>query len=255
MVSLALTLVGCTSDGDATPSSTTPPVAAPSTPVISLPGTGASPTPSASRTDVGPGSPATPRLTLPAAPQDTRSGSGLDVPFTVEGVVIVSKDHRVSARYVPDWAGRPNGLHPDATAAFKAMAKDAHADGRTLSIRSGYRDYATQKASFARAMQTYDEATARRYFAEPGASEHQTGLSLDAWDGVHRGSAFTATPEATWLAAHAWEYGFIVRYPEGKTDVTGYAYESWHLRFVGTDIAAEFGPNSSLTLEEYLGLA
>ena len=158
----------------------------------------------------------------------------------------------------------PGGPHPvvqadlaDASAvlALEEMAADARGEGLTLSIRSGYRSYAAQKASFERALQTYDDATARRYYAEPGASEHQTGLSLDAWDGVNRGAAFTRTAEAAWLAQHAYEYGFIIRYPEGKTSITGYAYESWHLRWVGKEISDEFGPNSSLTLEEYLGLA
>lgn len=198
---------------------------------------------------------ATPTLTVPSTTEDTRSGSARDKPFTVDGVVVVSKDHRITAAYVPPWANKPQGLLPEAYAGFQSMAQAAKSDGMTLTIRSGYRSYATQKASFEKALRTYDEATARRYFAEPGASEHQTGLSLDAWDGVNRGTAFTATAEARWLAAHAYEYGFIIRYPEGKTDITGYAYESWHLRWVGKDIAAEFGPNSSLTLEEYLGLA
>ena len=104
-------------------------------------------------------------------------------------------------------------------------------------------------------MKTYPEETARRYYAEPGASEHQTGLSLDAWDGRNRGTAFARTPQAAWLTKHAVDHGFIVRYPDGKTDITGYAWESWHLRWVGAEVAAAFGPDSSLTLEEYLGLA
>lgn len=198
---------------------------------------------------------ATPTLTVRASTDDTRTGTELDEPFTVEGIVVVSKDHRISASYVPPSANQRLGLLPDAYSAFQTMAQAAKKDGMTLTIRSGYRSYSTQKASFEKALRTYDEATARRYFAEPGASEHQTGLALDAWDGVNRGTAFTATAEAAWLAGHAYEYGFIVRYPEGKTDITGYAYESWHLRWVGKDIAADFGPNSSLTLEEYLGLA
>ncbi|WP_300081623.1 D-alanyl-D-alanine carboxypeptidase family protein [Propioniciclava sp.] len=208
-------------------------------------------TPSASTPDPK----ATPAWPTPAASADTRTGAQLDQPFTVDGVVVVSKEHPVSARYASPWAGQPEGINPDSYAAFGRMASDARAAGLTLTIRSGYRDYATQAASFNRALQTYDEATARRYFAEPGKSEHQTGLAFDVWDGVNRGAAFARTDEADWVAANAYRYGFIVRYPDGKTDITGYAWESWHLRWVGTDIAADFGPNSSLTLEEYLGLA
>lgn len=169
--------------------------------------------------------------------------------------MVVSKTHRVSDRYVSPWAGSPHGVNPDAVAAFTRMSAAAKGDGRTLRIRSGYRTHAEQRASFQRAMGQYDEATARRYFAEPGASEHQTGLALDAWDGRNRGSAFARTPEAAWLAEHAHEYGFIIRYPQGRTYVTGYAWESWHLRWVGTEVSRSFGANSTLTLEEYLGLA
>ena len=111
------------------------------------------------------------------------------------------------------------------------------------------------RESIDKAMKTYPEETARRYYAEPGASEHQTGLSLDAWDGRNRGTAFARTPQAAWLARHAVDHGFIVRYPLGKTAITGYAWESWHLRWVGTEVSAAFTSDPSLTLEEFLGLA
>lgn len=197
----------------------------------------------------------TPPPSGPAPPPDARSGAELSTPYTVNGIAVVSKDHRVSAAFVPSWSTLPQGLHPDASTGFTRLAAAAEADGLTLSIRSGYRSFAVQKDSFDRAMKTYPETTARRYFAEPGASEHQTGLALDAWDGRHRGSAFARTPQAAWLAAHAFEHGFIVRYPDGKAAITGYAWESWHLRWVGIEVAAAFGPDGSLTLEEYLGLA
>lgn len=200
------------------------------------------------------GSPST-ATAKPAPPPDTRTGTALDEPYTVDGVVVVSKEHRLSGSHVPTWASNPHGLHADAYAAFQKLAAAAKADGAPVSIRSGYRSYAAQRTSFANAKKQYDDATARRYFAEAGASEHQTGLALDAWDGRNRGTAFARTQQASWLAAHAHEYGFVVRYPQGKTDITGYAWESWHLRWVGPEIAAAFGPNSSLTLEEYLGLA
>ena len=183
------------------------------------------------------------------------TGPITDTPFEVDGIPVVSKDHRLSASYVPPWAGKPNGLHPDATAGFAKLQAAARADGLRFSIRSGYRSFAAQKASFANARQQYDEKTARLYFAEAGASEHQLGLALDAWDGKNRGTSFARTPHATWLAQHAHEFGFIVRYPQDKTHITGYAWESWHLRWVGTEVSQHFAPGSNLTLEEYLGLA
>lgn len=193
------------------------------------------------------------RSTVKAAP-DTRTGAQLDKPYVVDGIVVVSKDHRLSEKYVPDSTGQPNGLRPEVTAAFKELAAAAKKDGLTMTIRSGYRSFATQRDSFQQALRTNDEATARLYYAEAGASEHQTGLALDAWDGRNRGKAFTATPHAKWLAEHAHEFGFIIRYPEGKTPITGYAAESWHLRWVGKEVSQHFTPGSNLTLEEYLGL-
>lgn len=164
---------------------------------------------------------ATPTASATPTPSPLPATTLTDTPVEVDGIAVVSKDHRLTAAYVPPWADEPHGLHPDAAAAFATLQAAAKADGLTLTIRSGYRSYAAQQASFDQAMKRYSEETARRYYAEAGASEHQTGLSLDAWDGHNRGSAFAATDEAAWLAEHAHEYGFIIRYPPGQTDITG----------------------------------
>lgn len=189
----------------------------------------------------------------PGSPPVTETTA--DGRYLVNGILIVNKSHPLPSSYVPAWASKPHGLHPEAYTAINKLIAGAKADGLKLTVRSGYRSYAEQAGSFSRAMRQYDEQTARKYFAEAGKSEHQTGLSLDVWDGVNRGTAFARLPQAKWLAKNAHKYGFIVRYPYGKEDVTGYAWESWHLRYVGTEIAARFGPYSSLTLEEYLGIA
>lgn len=92
-----------------------------------------------------------------------------------------------------------------------------------------------------------------RYSAVPGHSEHQTGLAIDVSgsDGKCAASdCFAGTPEADWIAQHAPEYGFIIRYPEGKEAITGYKYEPWHIRYVGVDIAKDIAAQN-LTLEEY----
>lgn len=262
VVALAGSIVALVVTACSAPATPAPPPAAP-TPGVGRAAEGPRPEVTASPT---PSPTATPTRTPSAAPTpSTKStdspkagkatGPITDTPFTVDGIPIVSKDHRLSAKYVPPWAGKPNGLHPDVSAAFQQLQAAAKKDGLTLTIRSGYRSHATQKGSFAKAMKQYPEKTARLYFAEAGASEHQLGLALDAWDGKNRGTAFARTPHATWLAAHAHEHGFIIRYPQDKTHITGYAWESWHLRWVGTDVSRHFGPNSSLTLEEHLGLA
>ena len=265
VVAAAVVVAGCTAPGAGTPASGTPAptvqlpagrAAESPRPVLSgspSPGATPTPTPIPSPSPTASPSPSIKPTDSPKAGKAT--GPITDTPFEVDGIPVVSKDHRLSASYVPPWAGKPNGLHPDATAGFAKLQAAARADGLRFSIRSGYRSFAAQKASFANARQQYDEKTARLYFAEAGASEHQLGLALDAWDGKNRGTAFARTPHATWLAQHAHEFGFIVRYPQDKTHITGYAWESWHLRWVGTEVSQHFAPGSNLTLEEYLGLA
>ncbi|HHU39667.1 MAG TPA: hypothetical protein GXZ45_10360 [Propionibacterium sp.] len=187
------------------------------------------------------------RPTGPTKPADT--------PLVVDGIPIVSRQHPLTKDYVPAWAGEENGLHPDVRAAFEAMAADARADKMVLNVRSGYRDYKTQDASFKRAWSKYGER-ARRYYAEAGHSEHQTGLALDlSSSGVGQpGYAFAKTPESGWVAENAHRYGFIIRYPEGKQAITGVDHEPWHLRWVGVELAAELAKTPGITLEEYLGL-
>lgn len=94
---------------------------------------------------------------------------------------------------------------------------------------------------------------AKTYSAVPGHSEHETGLAIDVSGSDGKCAAedcFGGTKEAEWLAKHAPEYGFIIRYPEGKEDITGYKYEPWHLRYVGTEISSDIAERG-ITLEEY----
>ena len=128
-------------------------------------------------------------------------------------------------------------------------------EGVRIVVSSAYRSYATQKALLARKIREYgSESLARRYNAAPGRSEHQTGLAVDLWDGVTWGVGVRNTKTGKWLWANAWRYGFILRYPNGKEKITGYAFEPWHYRYIGAR-AKDFGANSNQTLEEYLGLA
>lgn len=200
--------------------------------------------------------PASESLVATVADRPTGPTAPADTPLVVDGIPVVSKWHPLTKAYVPAWATAKDGLHPEVRAAFNAMAADAKADGMTLAVRSGYRDFKTQDASFKRAWSKYGER-ARRYYAEAGHSEHQTGLALDlSSEGVGQpGYAFAKTPEAGWVAEHAAEYGFIVRYPEGKQAITGVDHEPWHLRWVGVDVAGRMAATPGITLEEYLGLA
>ena len=118
-----------------------------------------------------------------------------------------------------------------------------------------YRDYALQKQLFAYWCRVDGKKQALRTSAKAGRSEHQTGYALDvscASEGWDLQESFGLTPEGQWLADHCWKYGFIIRY-KGETEaVTGYAYEPWHIRYVGEAAAKEIY-EQNVTLEEYLG--
>ncbi|MFF1529067.1 D-alanyl-D-alanine carboxypeptidase family protein [Cellulomonas sp. NPDC058312] len=138
------------------------------------------------------------------------------------------------------------------------MLAAAAAEGVRLELRSGFRSAAYQQqvhADWASRVgpQRVDEVSAR-----PGHSEHQTGLAVDVGSGSRPEcdfqSCFDATPEGTWVAARAAEFGFVVRYTAGNQAVTGYAPEGWHLRYVGTDLVAEMQRRGVTTLEELFGV-
>lgn len=161
----------------------------------------------------------------------------------VDGVLIVNKTYSIPADY-------GDGITPEAQAAFDRMQADAAAQGISLWICSGYRSYGYQSTLYQNYVARDGQAAADTYSARPGHSEHQTGLAMDinSTDGSMATSA-----EGLWLAAHCSEYGFIIRYPEGKEDITGYQYEPWHIRYLGEELAAKVTASGE-TLEEYFGL-
>lgn len=161
----------------------------------------------------------------------------------VQGILIANKTYALPADYDP-------GVNPEAQAAFDRMQIAASAQMMSLSIVSGYRSYSTQEATYNRFVNRDGQEKADTYSARPGHSEHQTGLAFDI---NYAGDSFGSTPEAAWLAENCWKYGFIIRYPEGKENITGYKYEPWHIRYLGEENAKKVY-ESGLTLEEYLGI-
>ncbi|MBO4359696.1 MAG: M15 family metallopeptidase [Eubacteriaceae bacterium] len=132
---------------------------------------------------------------------------------------------------------------------FAAMAEAAERDGVYIYFLSGHRDYSLQQILYDRAGGENQTDT-----APPGASEHQSGLCVDVtWDdnryGLYAEMEYTAG--YAWLHTHCYEYGFILRYPKGYEDVTGYDFEPWHYRYIGVDAAIEFRDSGCVTLEEY----
>jgi len=109
------------------------------------------------------------------------------------------------------------------------MANAAKADGATLVFSSGYRSFEYQKSVYAREVKTYGQEMADRESARPGASQHQLGTAIDFGSIT---DTFAQTRAGKWLAAHAWEYGFSLSYPQGYESITGYRYESWHYRYI-----------------------
>lgn len=144
-------------------------------------------------------------------------------------------------------------MRKEAAGALEDLFAGAEKDGIYLAGVSAYRSQATQKTLFNRYVEKDGMEKALTYSAFPGTSEHQTGLSIDVSGSDGKCAAedcFGGTPEAEWLADHAPEYGFIIRYPEGKDAITGYKYEPWHIRYVGKELSQEL-EEKGLTLEEY----
>lgn len=160
----------------------------------------------------------------------------------VNGILIANKTYALPSTYAP------GGLTAEFNKAFAKMQAAAKADGRSLSICSGYRSYSYQSQLYNNYVARDGKAKADTYSARPGHSEHQTGLAADI---NYASDYFNTTPEAKWLAENCWKYGFIIRYPKGKDDITGYKYEAWHVRYLGEE-DAKLVYDSGLTLEEYL---
>ena len=148
-------------------------------------------------------------------------------------------------------------MTPEAGEALALLFNAAYDEaGLTLYGVSAYRSYARQYTIYATNLVTRGIAHTNRYSAAPGRSEHQTGLAIDiscASEGYSLETSFADTPEGIWVADNAHRFGFILRYPKDKEHITGYNYEPWHLRYVGTELAA-YLYETGLTLDEYYGV-
>ncbi len=180
-------------------------------------------------------------------------------------LILVNKQHPLDINYKPDdltamayyaldRSATARFMRAEAAAAFSQLVEAASREGLELKMTTAYRSYDFQKMLYNNYVSQSGEEEADRFSAKPGQSEHQTGLAVDvssASVGYELIDAFGDTSEGKWLAKHAHEYGFILRYPQGKEEITGYVYEPWHLRYVGLFVANEIY-KSGVTLEEYL---
>ncbi|WP_236286149.1 M15 family metallopeptidase [Paenibacillus allorhizoplanae] len=268
---LALTIVaGCGSKNEGastiTPSPT-PTASATTSPTVS-PSVGTTPTPSATTSPAATATvkPSSNPVTSPAAsPTPTKNGAIQVIAKPESITVLVNKMNSLPSSYEPTDLVYPNiaftfsekidkrKMRQVAATAIEKLFAGAAKDGAPLAGVSAYRSYATQKSLFEAYVKKDGEEKAKTYSAVPGTSEHETGLAIDVTGSNGKCAAadcFGGTKEAIWLEKHAGEYGFIIRYPQGKAAITGYQYEPWHLRYVGADIAKEI-QSKNLTMEEY----
>lgn len=161
----------------------------------------------------------------------------------VDGILLANKTYSLPSSY-------NIGVDSTAGAAVDELIQASANDGINLFVCSGFRSYLTQKNLYQSYVNRDGQAAADTYSARPGYSEHQTGLAFDM---NNASSSFNNTKEAKWLAENCYKYGFIIRYPQGKESITGYQYESWHIRYVGTDLAKAIH-DTDLTLEEFFGI-
>lgn len=171
--------------------------------------------------------------------------------------VLVNKNYILPDSYAPKLEALGSGygsgsLRPEAAQAFRAMADAAREDGIALRSVSAYRSYATQRSTYNRYLNYNQQAVVDTFSARPGHSEHQTGLSLDI-NTANVQAHFENTPAYAWLKEHCAEYGFILRYLQGKDAITGYRFEPWHYRYVGVE-TAKACMDQGVTYEEYLAL-
>lgn len=177
---------------------------------------------------------------------------------------LVSKARAVGADYVPAELVTPSVIsHPGTSGVEKQVRKTideplkqlfeaAQKDGHSLMIGSAYRSTAYQEQIFNTYVSRVGYEQADKYSAHPGFSEHQTGLAVDistVSQQCYLSECFIGTADGQWLAANAYKYGFILRYPKGKEAITGYNFEPWHYRYVGVDLAKAIN-QSGLTLDE-----
>lgn len=166
----------------------------------------------------------------------------------IDGILLVNKTYGLPANYNP-------GENSVAVEKLHEMIQAAKEEiGKNIMSVSGFRTYEYQKGLYNNYVARDGKEKADKYSAQPGYSEHQTGLAFDIGGEEQKywvNDSFADTAEARWLSENAHKYGFILRYPKGKSDITGYKYEPWHFRYVGVEHATEIYEND-LTLEEYL---
>ena len=166
--------------------------------------------------------------------------------YYINGILIANKTYSLPSTY------NPGGLTSEFMNNFNNMKTTASNEGINLWIKSGFRSYIYQNTIYNNYVARDGRANADTYSARPGHSEHQSGLAADI-NSLEQ--SWINTKEGQWLNNNCHKYGFIIRYPQGKEPITGYIYEPWHIRYVGTDLSSKLYNNGNwITIEEYFGI-
>lgn len=173
-------------------------------------------------------------------------------------LMLVNKYHYLPEDYNPNdivdvknwYCYGENKIKEEVYQKFIEMFNAAKEQDKKLIISSGYRTYEDQKETYDNYVDRYGVKKADGLAARPGYSEHETGLTLDITTGKATKDTFESTEEFTWLKENSYKYGFILRYPKGKEDITGYDYEPWHYRYVGVEVATKIH-DLDITFDEY----
>ena len=202
----------------------------------------------------------TPTPTSMPTPKPTLDPSVFCDPHSI--LLLANKKHPLPSGYEPDdlvavtipTSNSGVTMRKEANEAMTKMAEAAKQDGVILKVSSAFRGESYQHNLYSGYAASYGSAKADRISSRPGYSEHQTGLCADFVEGSAADFRpdFENTASGKWLAEHAHEYGFILRYPRGKEEITGYAYEPWHFRYVGKQYAEEiYAQGADMTFEEF----
>lgn len=180
-------------------------------------------------------------------------------------LILVNKENPVDSEYKPDDLADIKYYAPDRSAAgrfmrakaadaFHQLSEAAAVEGHEIIVTTAYRSYSFQSTLYNNYVRVHGQDEADTFSAQPGKSEHQTGLAADVSSpsvNYQLTRDYIDTPEGKWLSENAYKFGFIIRYLKGKEDITGYMYEPWHIRYVGKTAAKEIY-DQGITLEEYL---
>ena len=192
---------------------------------------------------------------------------GLDNPYYTNtkpstnlnnNLILVNKYNYLTEDYIPEnleeiditYARSGMKLVSEAKQAFETLSQKKKKDGMNIIAMSSYRSYTYQLNLYNKYVGADGKEAADTYSARAGYSEHQTGLAVDVYNKTLPYTSFEETEEFTWMQENAYKYGFILRFPKDKVNITGYQYEAWHYRYVGKE-TAKYIHDHNITLEEY----